>query len=102
MTHRDPRRANVSTLDGNVMDSFGGLPDAVRHDMEGIYLRWAPRDWRQAERAAWEWARVQAFTAPLVDAACSMHPATPDVARDVLAFMRERLERNHFPQKGSA
>ena len=92
---------NLSIRDANVCHALEGVgEDEALHEAQAIYLRWAPRDWLKAEAAALEWLRVRALAGPVLVEAAAMHER--DASGEVLAFMRERLERMHFPNKRAA
>jgi hypothetical protein len=105
---------NLSIRDSNICHALtaAGLdrPEETVEEMQAIYLRWKERDWRKAERAAWEWPNIADFldiSLPFaLEGICAQGHVSAERASatvpEVRKFIRERFERNWFPQKSAA
>lgn len=104
MSNLSIRDANVChALEGAALKS-GACEEGVV-EAQAIFLRWKDRGWERAERCALAWLLMRPTLCWQVDAAGDIlreQQGIPPATGDVIAFMRERLQRTYFPQKAGA
>lgn len=105
--HRNPAYLNYPPLYCNILDGLAGASDDEKlvEEAQTIFLRWKDRDWRNAEKAAYNWIQIGGFLSYVLPHAIKQHkPQTftlqpVQIENELRTFMKERLEYYIFPQK---